>query len=85
MTSSTEKLTQREEEIIAILSRAFEGLMLDSRVVDVHKLDGGTVSTLRFTLNEAASSDLERDEIEESGKSVEEMAERVSGELREQL
>jgi hypothetical protein len=59
--------------------------MLDASVVDVHKQDGRTVSTLRFTLNDEASTDLERDQIEHSGESAEDMAARLVDDLRTQL
>jgi hypothetical protein len=59
--------------------------MLDASVVDVHKQDGRTVSTLRFTLNDEASTDLERDRIEQSGDSAEDMAAQLADDLRAQL
>ena len=79
------ELTEREQEIIGLLSRAFEGAMLDASVVDVHKQDGRTVSTLRFTLNDEASTDLERGQIEQSGASAEDMTARLAEDLRTQL
>ena len=86
MANSTEKtgFTEREEAIIAMLTRTFAGLMLDARIVDVHKQGGGTVPTVRFTLNEQASSDLERDRIESTAP-IEELGEEVAAELKGQL
>ena len=87
MANSAEKtrFTEREEAIIELLSRAFEGLMLDARMVDVHKLEGGLTATLRFTLGEEASADLERERIEASDESVEVLAAAVAEDLRTQL
>ena len=79
------ELTEREQEIIGLLSRAFEGATLDARVVDIHKQDGRTVSTLRFTLDDEASTDLEREHIEQSSESAEDMAAKLSDDLRAQL
>lgn len=33
-------LTEREEEIVGLLSRAYESLMLDAKVMDLHKQNG---------------------------------------------
>lgn len=46
---------------------------------------GGTVETLRITLNGEASADLEREEIEQSGRPAEEIAAEASEILRQQL
>ena len=74
--------TEREEAIIELLSRSFEGRMLDARVVDVHKQEGGLAATLRFTLDDETSADLERERIETSIESVEVLAAAVAEDLR---
>jgi hypothetical protein len=75
----------REQAIIARVAAAFSGMMLDARAVDVHTLEGGLSPTLRFTLNEAASTDLPRDRITANEESVEELADEVIAELRRQV
>ena len=60
------RYTEREEAIIGFLTSTFKSRLLDYRIVDVHKQEGGLVATLRFTLDEVASADLERERIEAS-------------------
>ena len=80
--SKKSPFTEREEALIELLSRSFAGRMLDARVVDVHKQEGGLASTLRFTLDDEASADLERERIETSDESVEALAAAVAAHLR---
>ena len=59
--------------------------MLNARIVVVHRLNGDNAATVRFNLNEEASSDLERARIESPAMSLELLAEEVTEELRSQL
>jgi hypothetical protein len=79
------RFTEREEAILEQLTNAFRGRMLDWRIVDVHKQEGGMVATLRFTLDEVASADLERERIEASGESIEALAGALADDLRTQM
>ena len=45
------------------MSKAFAGMMLEARSVYINKLEGGMSSTLRFPLNESASTDLDRGRV----------------------
>jgi len=58
---------------------------LRANTIDVHKLEGGMQSTVRFTLDEPASADLERDRIAASDETAEALAETVARDLRSQL
>ena len=77
--------TEREEQIVERVEEACGGLTLEASVVDVHKLDGGIMPTLRFTLLGQASTDLERPRIAEGGESPEELARIVFEELKRQV
>ncbi len=83
MTNST--LGVRDMEIIQLLAQTFPRMHLEARRVNVHKLEGGEVSTLRFTLDEMYSADLETQRIETSVESVEVLAAEVEGVLRQQI
>lgn len=74
--------TEREQEIIELVSRAFDGQMLDARIADVHNLEGGLTATLRFTLDDQTSADLDRKRIEALDESVEELAVIAAEKLR---
>jgi hypothetical protein len=78
------EFTEKEGEITALLTVAFEGMDLRANTIDVHKLEGGMHSTVRFTVDERASADLERERIA-SGETAEALAEIVAQDLREQL
>ena len=80
--SKKSPFTEREEALIELLSRSFTGRMLDARIVDVHKQEGGLAATLRFTLDDETSADLERERIEASDASVEVLAAAVAEDLR---
>jgi len=77
--------TAREEELVRILTARFPGRLLEARIISVHKLEGGEVSTLRFTVDEASSADLDRERIESWEGSEEQLADEVARELKEQL
>lgn len=83
--ATPEGWTEREQAIIARVSEAFAGMMLDSRTVDVHTLEGGLSPTLRFTLNETASTDLQRGRIAANDESEDALADVVIVELRRQV
>jgi hypothetical protein len=85
MSDTTSEFSEKEGEIAALLTVAFEGMDLRANTIDVHKLEGGMQSTVRFTLDERASADLERDRIATSGETVEALAETVARDLRSQL
>ena len=85
MANGIDGLTQREEDLVALVSRALHGFMLDTQIVDVHKQEGGMTPTIRFTLEEQASTDLERSVIAESSQSEEELVRRVVEDLQLQL
>ena len=77
--------TAREEELVRILTARFPGRLLEARIISVHKLEGGEVSTLRFTVDEASSTDLDREQIASWEGSEEQLADEVARELQEQL
>jgi len=64
-------------EISELIARAFPEMRLDARRVIVHKVGGGEASTLRFTLNEAYSADLETQRIASFAESAEVLAREV--------
>jgi hypothetical protein len=80
-----EVLTERENAVISLVSQATGGMLLETRLVDVHKLEGGETATLRFNLNEGPSTDLERARIESGGETPEQLASVVIAELKRQL
>ena len=82
---TNDALTTREDEVVRILTATFPGRFLEARVVSVHKLEGGEVATLRFTVDEAFSADLERDRIATWRGSEEELAAEAAHELQGQL
>jgi hypothetical protein len=80
----TPSTSAKEEEVIALVTQACAGMDLQTSRVDVHKLEGGTVPTLRFTLNDRVSTDLEFRRITANGESAEVLAGIVVAELRRQ-
>jgi hypothetical protein len=84
MSDTASEFTEKEGEITALLTVAFEGMDLRANTIDVHKLEGGMHSTVRFTVDERASADLVRERIA-SGETAEALAEIVAQDLREQL
>jgi hypothetical protein len=85
MSDTASEFSEKEGEITALLTVAFEGMDLRANTIDVHKLEGGMHSTVRFTLDEWASADLERDRIAASDETAEALAETVARDLRSQL
>jgi hypothetical protein len=84
MSDTASEFTEKEGEITALLTVTFEGMDLRANTIDVHKLEGGMHSTVRFTVDERASADLERERIA-STETAESLAEIVAQDLREQL
>jgi hypothetical protein len=78
-------LTEREDAVVSLVARATGGMLLDWSVVDVHKLEGGEVATLRFNLTDSASTDLERARIENGNETPEQLADVVIAELKRQM
>jgi hypothetical protein len=76
--------TDREKEVVDMVSKACGGLNLETTAVDVQKLEGGTVPTLRFTLEDRASTDLERQRIE-ADEDTQSLARVVVQELARQM
>jgi hypothetical protein len=85
MSDTASESSEKEGEITALLTVVFEGMDLRANTIDVHKLEGGMHSTVRFTLDERASADLERDRIAASDETAEALAETVARDLRSQL
>jgi hypothetical protein len=85
MSDTASEFSEKEGEITALLTVAFEGMDLRANTIDVHKLEGGMHSTVRFTLDERASADFERDRIAASDETAEALAETVARDLRSQL
>ncbi|HLF77928.1 MAG TPA: hypothetical protein VJB57_10610 [Dehalococcoidia bacterium] len=77
--------TAREVEVVRILTTKFPDRFLEGRVVIVQKLEGGEVATLRFTIDEASSTDLERERIASLQESEEQLATEAASALQEQL
>jgi hypothetical protein len=81
MANSTVHFTEREEEIIALLSQRYIEHNLDARIVTVNKLEGGQTPTLRFTLNDVSSTDMERERIANTATPVDDLAREIILEL----
>lgn len=75
----------REESVIGEVTAAFPTMNLRVSPVRVHKLEGGEVDTLRFTLDETASSDIDVDRMEHSAEAEEILARELIEDLRAQL
>lgn len=83
MTNPTADFTERENQIIGLLSQRYEERSLDARIVTVNKLEGGEEPTLRFTLDETSSTDLERSRIANGNEPVEALAAEIASELEQ--
>jgi hypothetical protein len=83
MTNST--LTDREQAITTLLAQAFPQMHIDARRVDVHKREGGMASTLRFTLDDTYSADLETERIASASEPPEALANEVTAILKQQI
>jgi hypothetical protein len=84
-TMASLSFTDLERAVIELVSRACQGMNLETSRVDVHKLEGGTAPTLRFTLEGTASTDVECDRIASGEESPEAMASAVVAELSKQM
>ena len=78
-------LTTKEEAVVARVTQAFPERDLRVAPMTVHRQDGGDSDTLRFTLDEAYSTDIKRDRLERAGESPEAVAEEIIVEIREGL
>jgi hypothetical protein len=76
---------EREESVIALVTGACRGMNLQTARVDVITLEGATVPTLRFNLEERASTDLDVGRITRDEESPEVLATIVVTELRRQM
>lgn len=82
---TVDSLTEREEQVVKLVTEKFPDRFLEARIISVHKQEGGETPTLRFTLDQAASTDLERERIAGSQDSVERLAEEAIGDLAGQI
>jgi hypothetical protein len=78
-------ITDVEREVIALITAAFPEHSLRTNAIGVHRLEGGEVATLRFTLDEVASSDLLLERLESTKEPPSALANEVIEELRSQL
>lgn len=78
-------ITETEQDVVELVSRAFPERTLSVNAVGVHKLDGGEAGTLRFTLDEVASTDLLLERLETSRESASSLALEVIEALQTQL
>ena len=83
MTNPTADFTERENAIIGLLSQRYAERSLDARIVTVTKLEGGEAQTLRFTLDDTSSTDLERSRVAERNEAVEALAAEIASELEQ--
>lgn len=72
--------TEREMELIGLLTEHYREHKLDAAIVDVHTLEGGESTTLRLTLDDTVSTDFKRSRIAGT-QSVESLAEEAAREL----
>jgi hypothetical protein len=80
MTSQSD-FTEREMELIRLLTERFPERALDARIVRVHRQEGGEATTLRLTLDDTESTDFVRDRIADASQSVEALAAEAAAEL----
>jgi hypothetical protein len=78
-------LTDRETEIVALVSSAFPGMNLQAVTLEQPLAGGGHRPVLRITLNDAYSSDVTRESVASDEESSEELAQRVEEDLRAQM
>ena len=74
-----------EIAVIAEVTRAFPESSVRSDAIAVHADDGREIGTLRFTVDERASTDIELSRLEAQGGSPELLAQEVITDLRAQL
>jgi hypothetical protein len=77
--------TQRENEIIEHVTKAFANRLVSVAPITVHTLEGGESLTLRFTIDDVSSTDLKRERIAAGAESSESLAREVEEELKKQL
>ena len=82
---ATRQRTPREEAIVREVTLAFPAMNLIVTPIAVHNLEGGETETLRFTLDETASSDLELGRLERSTEPESTLADELISDLRTQL
>jgi hypothetical protein len=82
---SNRSVSQKETELIAEVTKAFPDATVRTDAIGVHKPDGGEVGTLRITVDERASSDIELSRLEMSSESAEVMAQEMIASLRSQM
>ena len=83
--ATSEDRKSREEAIVREVTMAFPTMNLRVTPIAVHNLNGGETDTLRFTLDETASSDLEVARIAHSAEPDKSLAEELIQDLRTQL
>ena len=76
---------EAEIEVIAEVTRAFPESSVRADAIAVHATDGREIGTLRFTVDEQASTDVELSRLQEQGASPEMLAQEVITDLRAQL
>lgn len=81
----SEVMSEREQEIIDLVVKAMPQHLVVAKPVMVHTQEGGESSTLRFTADEMASTDLKRDRIAGAAEPSESLAAEVENELKTQL
>ena len=83
--TTSRQRTRREEAVVEEVTQAFPDMTLSVTPVAVHKLEGGQVQTLRFTLDDMVSSDLELERLEHSREPERILAAKLIQELKSQL
>jgi len=79
--SSQSDFTEREMDLIRLLTERFPERALDARIVRVHRQEGGQAATLRLTLDDTVSTDFTRDRIATATDTIEALAEEAASEL----
>ena len=82
---SDRTVSATEIEVIAEVTRAFPESSVRADAVAVHTNDGREVGTLRFTVDEQASTDIELSRLQAPSGSPELLAQEVITDLRAQL
>lgn len=72
--------TERELELIGLLSEHYPEHKLDAAIVEVHTLEGGESTTLRLTLDDTVSTDFKRSRIAGT-EAIDALADEAAGEL----
>jgi hypothetical protein len=83
--TTAEDRKARQEAVIAEVTKAFPAMDLRISTVAVHTLEGKEVETLRFTLDETASADVQLDKLDRTDRTDEAVAQDVINDLRLQL